>query len=68
MSTTRIEIHIDTRSKLTEAQKQEVLGAIREKVSEYLSNPHEFVDLSGFRIFKHFTNEELAEALTRRTV
>ena len=66
MDNLKIEIHINTRNKLTEEQKQEVLGSIRVKVAEYLANPHDFVELSGFRIFKHFTDEELADALIKQ--
>jgi len=66
MNELKIEVQINTRNKLTEEQKQEVLGSIRVKVAEYLANPHDFVELSGFRIFKHFTDEELADALIKQ--
>ena len=64
MDILKIEIHLTT-NELSAEQKLEVLDGVREKVREYVANPPEFLDIRNVRIFKHMTNEEIANALIK---
>jgi len=66
MDNLNIEIRLTARGTLSEEEKQKVLSDIRTMVQKYLVDPPEFLDLTNVRIFKHMTNEEIANALLNR--
>jgi len=65
MDELKIEIRIETEDKLTEDQKQAILEDVRGCVGKYINKLPEPIGVKKFRIFKHFTDEELADALLK---
>lgn len=63
MNELEIIVKLKTEKKISEEQKQVILGDVRKKVGEYLLDTK--INFTEFRVFKTITNEDIADAILK---